>query len=77
MTRTIQDRDLLLWEAYASAGESGRRTGGRIMFHCLTDPSRRARELTREADEKDVAREIATLHEAELVDLLAAAAEVS
>lgn len=76
MTRTIQDQDLLLWEAYASAGKSGGTDRARIIFHCLTDPSRRARSLPREAGKVDVENEIATLADAELVDLLREAVEL-
>jgi hypothetical protein len=70
MTRTIQDRDLQLWEAYANSGEHGSADRAKIIFQCLTDPSRRARFLPRHAPRSDVEQEIATLPEDELVDLL-------
>jgi hypothetical protein len=76
MARTIQDQDLQLWEAYASAAASGSRERGHIVFQCLSDTSRRARSLAREADKAGVEKELATLSEAELVALLAAAEEL-
>jgi hypothetical protein len=76
MTRTIQDQELQLWEAYASAAASGSRERARIVFQCLTDTSRRARELAREGDKAAVEKEVATLPDYELLGLLAAAEEL-
>lgn len=70
MARMIQDQDLLLWEAYASAGDFGFPEGSRLIFHCLSDPARRARELEREGDLSDVAGEVRTLSDSELLALL-------
>jgi hypothetical protein len=69
MTRTIQDHDLLLWEAYATAGDFGFPDQSKIVFHCLTEPARRARVLEREGDKSDVEQELATLPEPELLAL--------
>lgn len=76
MTRTIQDQDLLLWEAYATSGDWGFPDRSRMMFHCLTDPARRARFLEREGDKSDVEHEIATLSDDELLSLLQETDEV-
>lgn len=76
MTRTIQDQELQLWEAYASAAASGSRERARIVFQCLTDTSRRARELARDEDKAAVEKEVATLPAADLLGLLAAAEEL-
>lgn len=77
MTRTFQDNELLLWEAYAAAPRLGRdqegRRGARIMFHCLTDRTRRARVLKQEDDRAEVENRIADAEESELVELLEAA----
>lgn len=43
MSRTFIDADLLTWEAYATSGHYGYAEPARIVFHCLTDPSVRAR----------------------------------
>lgn len=77
MTRTIQDQDLLLWEAYASTGDFGYPEQSRIVFHCLTDPGMRARILERDGDKSDVEGEIATLSAAELTELLTQGEELS
>lgn len=70
MTRTIQDQDLLLWEAYASTGDFGFPEHSKIVFHCLTDPALRARILARDGDKSDVEHELATLSSEELTALL-------
>ena len=77
MTRTFQDEDLLLWEAYAAAPKLGKdqddRRGARIMFHCMTDRTRRARVLKRDEDRAAVESRIADADPSELVELLEAA----
>lgn len=70
MARTIQDQDMLFWEAYASSGESGYPARAKIVFHCLTDTSRRPRFVVREADRAEVEHEVRRLSEAELRGLL-------
>jgi hypothetical protein len=76
MTRTIQDSDLRLWEVYASSGDFGSPDRARVVFHCLTDPGRRARYLDRDRGRADVEQEVATLSEEELGGLLEGAREV-
>lgn len=76
MTRTIQDQDLLLWEAYASTGDYGYPEQSRIIFHCLTNPALRARIIERSGDKSDVEQELATLPADELLDLLAETEEL-
>jgi hypothetical protein len=76
MARTIQDANLEIWEAYASAGDFGFPAGSRIVFHCLSDRTRRARALTRDRDKAAVEQEISRLSEADLSALLARATEL-
>jgi hypothetical protein len=76
MARTIQDHDLLLWEAYTAAGAFGFPDRSKLVFHCLTDPGRRARVLQRDADLSEVTAEVNTLSEAELLVLLGRAERV-
>lgn len=75
MTRTFQDHNLLLWEVYAAAPRRGRdqasREQARIMFHCLTDPVRRARVLLRDEGRSAAEAMIAAAGSTELVELLA------
>lgn len=72
MTRTFQDEGLLLWEVYAAAARSGEGHGARIMFHCLTDPERRARVVERDEDSTGIEKRIAEAQESELLEMLRA-----
>ena len=53
MSRTFTDENLLTWEAFASAGESGLSSGPRVVFHCISDPHRRSRFAAGQGDEAD------------------------
>jgi hypothetical protein len=77
MTRTIQDQDLLLWEAYATAGDFGYPDHSKIVFHCLSNPGRRARILEREGDKSDVEQELVRMSESELEELFDRTKELS
>lgn len=74
MTRTFQDSELLLWEAYAAAPKRGKdqeeRRKARILFHCITDRTRRARVLVRDGDRTEVENQITGAGDAELIELL-------
>jgi hypothetical protein len=43
MSRVFIDEDLLTWEAYSSGGKYGLPDDPKIVFHCLSDRSLRAR----------------------------------
>lgn len=77
MTRTLQDQDLLIWEAYATTGDYGYPQGSRMMFHCITDPGRRARFLEREWDKSDVEGELSRISDDELLRLFEETGEMS
>jgi hypothetical protein len=70
MTRTFQDDELLLWETYPAAPPFGATRGARIMFQCLTDPSRRARALEHDGDRAGAAKVVAGASSEELLELL-------
>ena len=70
MSRTIQDSNLAIWEAYASSGDFGSPEHSKIVFHCLSDRKRRARAIERDQDKAAVEHELSTLSEAELTGLL-------
>ncbi len=76
MSRTIQDADLHLWEAYASAGDFGFPEHARMVFHCLSDRMRRARFVERPGDKSDVEGEVERLSDQELAQLLESATEL-
>ena len=77
MSRTFQDSNLLKWEAYASGGAHGYSDDARIVFHCLSDKSRRARVVQVGGDQSDAEREVAEASEQRLAELLSRAAELS
>lgn len=43
MSRVFVDENLLSWEVYASGGPYGLPDDPKIVFHCVSDPSHRAR----------------------------------
>jgi hypothetical protein len=43
MSVTFSDDDLQSWEAYATGGDYGLANHPKIVFHCVSDPARRAR----------------------------------
>jgi hypothetical protein len=77
MSRRFRDGNLLEWEAYPTSGPHGFAAPARIIFHCLTDRSIRARYLAGEGDEARAAGLVHTLGEAELVAMLDRAAPLN
>ncbi len=76
MSRTFTDENLLTWEAYASGGKFGLAIHPSIVFHCISDPQRRARYVTRPGDEADAEETVADLPDEELRALLRQSKEV-
>lgn len=76
MSRIIQDANLDLWEAFASSGDFGFPEHSRLVFHCLSDRTRRARAVEREGDKADVEHEVATLPPEELLGILESSPEL-
>lgn len=58
MSRVFVDESLLTWEVYPSGGDFGLPDTPKIIFHCVSDPGRRARFLEFEGDDADAARAI-------------------
>lgn len=77
MTRTIQDPNLMLWEAYSTPGDFGFPDGSRMVFQCLTEPGRRARMVELDGDISDVEKDLVSLSDAELLGLFERTEEVS
>lgn len=59
MSRVFVDQSLLTWEVYPSGGDFGLPDSPKIIFHCLSDPSERARFMEFDGDDSDAARAIA------------------
>lgn len=76
MSRTIQDEDLQIWEAYASSGDFGFPRHSRMVFHCLSDRTRKARYAEREGAKAAVEKEMVMLPDSRLAEILKQAREV-
>jgi hypothetical protein len=53
MSQTFTDDNLLTWEAFASGGRFGLSIRPKVIFHCLSDTSLRARFVEVQGDEAD------------------------
>lgn len=76
MSRTINDPELQIWEAYATSGDFGFPDHSRMVFHCLSDRTRKARFVERQGNKAEVERELTTLSDQELAEILEGAPEV-
>ncbi|HET6762168.1 MAG TPA: hypothetical protein VFH27_00815 [Longimicrobiaceae bacterium] len=76
MSKTFTDPDLQTWEAYASAGESGLASGPRIVFQCVSAPTRRPRFAAGQGDEADAEAAVLAMSDEELRALLASSREL-
>ena len=76
MSRTFQDRDFLVWEVYPSGGRHGFPSRPHVIFHCLTQPNRRPRQIELGSDEADAQRRVVEMRDAELLALLENATEI-
>lgn len=76
MSRTFTDENLLTWEAYASGGKYGLAVNPSIVFHCLSEPERRARFVTRPGDEADAEETVAEMPDEKLRGLLRQSEEI-
>lgn len=76
MSRVIVDPDLRRWEAYATAGDYGFPTPGRIVFRCTSDRGLRPRTVTVPGDKSDAERTVVEASDAELREMLARAEEI-
>jgi hypothetical protein len=53
MARSFQDRNFLVWEAFASTGKQGFTDDPHIVFQCSSVPETRPRWVKTEGDEAD------------------------
>ncbi|MDQ3388355.1 MAG: hypothetical protein M3483_02500 [Gemmatimonadota bacterium] len=70
MSRVFVDDGLLSWEAYASGGRFGVSEDPKIIFHCLSDPARRARFIVHGGDGEEAEERVHSLPEEALKELL-------
>jgi hypothetical protein len=76
MSRTFQDRDFLMWEAFPSGGKHGYSTNPQLIFHCLTNRDLRPRCAQIGENEAAAERRLNLASNAELLDLLEGAREI-
>jgi hypothetical protein len=76
MSRVFVDEDLLSWEAFASGGKFGLADHPKIVFHCLSDRSRRPRYLRHGEDSAAAEQAVHALPETELLKMLRESAEL-
>ena len=76
MSQTFTDDNLLTWEAFASGGRFGLSVRPKVIFHCLSDPSLRARFVEVQGDEADAEEMIHDSQVARLRELLGASKEL-
>lgn len=74
MSRSFQDSNLLIWETYATTGAFGAADHAHIIFHCVSDPSRRARYVQRDASLAAAQKALDSLSPEELRAMLGRAA---
>jgi hypothetical protein len=77
MSRVFVDDNLLTWEAYASGGNFGLARDPRIIFHCVSDPQRRARYVVLDgAGEADAEEAVLEAPEERLKEMLGRSEEL-
>jgi hypothetical protein len=77
MTRTILDRDLRSWEAYATSGDFGAPAPAKLGFRCTSDAAARPRLADFAGDKSDAERAVLAWPEAQLVAVLEKAPETA
>jgi hypothetical protein len=74
--RIITDADFLSWEVFPSGGKFGLPERPKVVFNCLTDPSRRGRYVHHEGDSVSAEHAVKEASDAELQALLAGSSEL-
>lgn len=69
MSKTFQDENFLVWEAFPSSGPFGFADDVKIVFHCVTDRRIRPRDVKTGEDAADAARIIQKADPAELLEM--------
>jgi hypothetical protein len=76
MSHTFTDENLLTWEAFASSGNFGFAVRPRIVFNCLSDPSRPPRYVERPGIEADAEEQVIEFDEKKLREMLRSSREL-
>jgi hypothetical protein len=75
--RTILDRDLRLWEVYATTGEFGAPNPAKLAFRCTSDAWQRPRVFLYPGDKSDAEKAVAEASDGELVRMFESAENVA
>ena len=70
MSRTFQDENFLVWEAFPAGGSFGFDEDVKIIFHCVSDSRVRPRFVVTANDSADAEQQIQRASAAELLALL-------
>lgn len=76
VSRLLLDEEFRTWEVYATTGSFGLPERSRVVFHCLSEPQRRALWAERDGDRADVEAWLAGASAEELATAMAEAEEV-
>jgi hypothetical protein len=76
MSVTFTDDDLQSWEAYATGGDYGLANNPKVVFNCLSDPSRRGRYLEFTGDEADAESLVSETSATQLKEMLKESVEL-
>ena len=69
MSRTFQDENFLVWEAFASTGDFGYPEAPQVVFNCLSNKTIRPRYVKLEGWEPEAQRRIQSVSDDELLKL--------
>jgi hypothetical protein len=76
MSRTFQDRNFLVWDAFASAGRQGFSDDPYIVFQCKTIPEMRPRQIRAPGDEADAEAMLVNASDEEVLALFDGSSEL-
>ncbi len=73
MARNVLDRDLRVWEAFASTGPYGYPEGSCVVFRCTSDPVLRPRACSIVGDKSDAEATVESATREDLLEMLSGA----
>lgn len=76
MSKTFQDENFLVWEAFPSGGSFGFDEDVKIVFHCVTDRRLRPRYIDTDEDSADALQHIERATPAQLLEMLERSREI-
>jgi hypothetical protein len=78
MRRTFTDDRFDEWEAFVSGGQPGGSQAARIVFNCISTPTRRPRQVIHASgDPADAERELYNMDDAGVIELFESSEELA